>query len=269
MENTEVSLNTTEREPPDDIILRTGSRTIWRFMDFWKFELIVKTSTLYFRRIDRLEDEFEGDVPRKEVGKASRNAEFWNSELHKDFRRLTFVNCWHRSVFENALMWRAYTNFPQEPSLAIQCDLLHLVHSITGYVKIAPVSYVDYAEGEFHGFEENPFAWMHFMDGLTTPYFHKRIEFEGEQELRALVVTVPEFDGPIKPHPRDGIHIACQLPILLKQIVLSPKAPLAFYQKVSDLLGQNGLEGVVVKRSALDVKPNIEHVSINTPKNRS
>ena len=264
MESTEASLNTTERESLDDLIVQVGARTIWRFMDFWKFEQIVKTRMLYFRRIDRLEDEFEGDVPRPELDKASNNTEFWNSELHKDFRRLTFVNCWHRSVFENALMWRAYTNFPRQPSLAIRCDLLNLVHSITDPVKIAPVSYVDYSRDKFHGFEQNPFAWMHRMDGLTTPYFHKRIEFESEQELRALLVATPLEDGPIKPHPSDGFNIACLLPTLLKQIVLSPKAPFEFYQKVCSLLRQNGLGSVAVTRSALDVKPNIERASIKS-----
>ena len=42
---------------PDDAVL-------WRYMDFTKFVSLLEKSSLFFARADKLEDPFEGYLPR-------------------------------------------------------------------------------------------------------------------------------------------------------------------------------------------------------------
>src|ERR1700730_6754844 len=37
-----------------------GNQRIWRYIDLWKFEQMLQTSSLYFRRADKLSDTGEG-----------------------------------------------------------------------------------------------------------------------------------------------------------------------------------------------------------------
>jgi len=43
--------------PPDDLV------KIWRYMDFTKFVSLLEKRSLYFPRIDQLEDTFEYAIP--------------------------------------------------------------------------------------------------------------------------------------------------------------------------------------------------------------
>ena len=39
------------------------SRQIVKYMEYWKFENLIRESALYFRRIDHFNDTFEGKIP--------------------------------------------------------------------------------------------------------------------------------------------------------------------------------------------------------------
>jgi len=40
------------------------NQRVWRYMEYWKFEHLVKHEALYFRRSDRLEDDMEANTPK-------------------------------------------------------------------------------------------------------------------------------------------------------------------------------------------------------------
>jgi hypothetical protein len=56
-----------EEEPRDYPVLKKPKyehAKIWRFIDFTKFVSLIDKSALFFPRIDRLGDKFEGSIPK-------------------------------------------------------------------------------------------------------------------------------------------------------------------------------------------------------------
>src|SRR6266480_8030105 len=51
------------------------SQIVWRYMDLWKFEAMVRTSSLYFRRADKLSDRGEGRLSIEGVRGTSESEE--------------------------------------------------------------------------------------------------------------------------------------------------------------------------------------------------
>ncbi len=104
---------------------------IWRYIDFPKFISMLEEKSLWFTRVDRLGDSFEGSTPRAEVEywKNHRNAypnqkeiadrnECFLRDMAKLSRESTFVNCWHVNEHESVAMWQLYAK--EKTSIAIQ-----------------------------------------------------------------------------------------------------------------------------------------------------
>jgi hypothetical protein len=54
------------RIPPD-------SQTVWRYMDPWKFESMLRRSALYFRRCDKFPDPLEGRLSNRFIHGTSKS----------------------------------------------------------------------------------------------------------------------------------------------------------------------------------------------------
>ena len=93
---------------------------IWRYIDFTKFVSMLEEAGLFFARLDRLGDPFEGSSTRAEV---TSRGEWWRGlgnpqqvrrrqemvpQVLKLQRQWTYVNCWQMKD-ESAAMWKLYT----------------------------------------------------------------------------------------------------------------------------------------------------------------
>ncbi len=67
-------------------------RRIWRYMDFSQFVNMLETESLYFTRLDLLDDPHEGSFSWLEL--ADKEQEDLKKQLVK-LRKHTAVNCWH------------------------------------------------------------------------------------------------------------------------------------------------------------------------------
>ena len=93
---------------------------VWRYMEYWKFEKLVREKSLYFRRSDKLEDDMEGTY-----AEANRNftTKVWQdfcaaypvkhdpsaqAQGAMSFRHAVFINCWHMNKVESREMWRKF-----------------------------------------------------------------------------------------------------------------------------------------------------------------
>jgi len=95
---------------------------VWRYMDFTKFIALLNSSCLFFSRVDRFDDPFEGSWPTINVLERERvpqNLPFDQHEMYLQGTRrspdrsqavlkLTAVNCWHENEHESAAMWKIY-----------------------------------------------------------------------------------------------------------------------------------------------------------------
>jgi hypothetical protein len=98
--------------------------TLWRYLDFFKFDDLLRTSTLYFARPDTFTDPFEGRFSDGNQSQVSKSDEIFkrlyslnydNNEsagYHEIHRKVVFISCWHRNTKESWEMWKAYTQSP-------------------------------------------------------------------------------------------------------------------------------------------------------------
>jgi hypothetical protein len=160
------------------------SQILWRYMDTWKFESMLRSSSLYFRRADKLADEGEGRLSREAVFGTSESEIAFDETYkivrdykqhlaaHEITRSCMFVNCWNIAGREDQRMWREYTTGPD--SVVVTTSMKALQHAVTKQqIVMSRVKYIS---------ESAPrIEFSH-----TTPFFYKDKFFSFENELRLL-----------------------------------------------------------------------------------
>ena len=232
-----------------------ATATLWRYMSFAKFRSLLERRELFFALVGDMQDKYEGFI----IPPLSRNQEphLYQEErrvcdnLHK-IARTALVSCWTSSDHESALMWKAYAG---GEGVAIRTTFRDLQESTTSIAELpitfGQVKYVDYRQQEVPRF-----GWA--------PLFHKRVEYRGEEEVRALL------PGPsLKPGYRNleerieldpdvekqkGRYIPIGLEILIKEVVVPPHAKPWFTEVVKSAVQQSSVE-VDVRKSSIDEEP--------------
>ena len=168
--------------------------------------------------------------------------------IHETFRRYVAVNCWHSSEYESAAMWNRYAR--DHDGVAIKTDFRSLAASFTDptTVHIGRVEYVDY---------RSTFIPEH---SIYPAFLCKRISFEYEREVRALITEFPPSDGAgLGAHSPDvwdvGRYCQVELGQLIHEVVVSPLSPEWFIQLVQSVASKYGLRSPVRRSSLADVPP--------------
>lgn len=254
--------------PPADYFLaadnpdftQVAHAPIWRYIDIAKLVSLLDKQALYFARLDKLGDPFEGSITRqRQLRRLQING------LHRDSQTLvesiivnTIVNCWHANEGESFAMWRLYA--PNNQGVALRSTYGQLVASFPAFkgdtpsmpeglwarqlfVRIGMVKYID-----FDSYEEPD-------DQI---YFLKRLSFEHERELRAVVEDDLSFMGdPHAQHPRfpsGGDYVPVDLTTLVSEIYVPPGAPGWFKSVVQSIVHRYDYD-FPIKQSELDRPP--------------
>ena len=141
--------------------------------------------------------------------------------LHK-ITQSALISCWTESSNESRLMWETHAGAEGVAVRTTFRDLQESVRSVAEPpITFGQVTYVDYLQEEV-----SRFGWA--------PLFHKRIEYRGEEEVRAVLPGPPwdthldpnETDIPLDPDVEEqrGRYIPVDLDILMKGVVVSPHA---------------------------------------------
>lgn len=169
-------------------------QALLRYMDFWKFEDLFQTQTLYFSRADKIKDALEGmPSPEGVQGTSESDLAFQKTALRVEpsyedllaYRKIakgcTFVNCWHINTIDTPEMWDAYTE--TSDSVLIVTTAESLQASLKQPVMMSPVKYVssDTPRTEF---------------GERSLFFYKDSSYEFEQEFR-LLIDLMMFGGSV------------------------------------------------------------------------
>ncbi len=233
-------------------------------MDFVKFLSLLEKQALFFARADKLGDPFEGAWPtrnkeaqRKYIEDLPANP-YGNHLLHaahrdrKESPRFVLISCWHENHNESDAMWKLYSK--EDCSIAIKTNFDSFKSSFTAVeeIFIGRVSYLNYETDKF-----TPNSWI-------APFLSKRKSFEHEKEVRAIVDIPPTEDG--KPglgkrvvYPQNIIDVGryCEvdLSLLVKEVLVSPYAPVWLLELTKSVASTYNLEAPVV-RSTLYDNPN-------------
>lgn len=172
---------------------------LWRYLTLEKFESLVQKRALYFCRVDRFEDGFEGAITEPEadhIDEFIRQVEmpdllgnvpdvsYYKAQLsaRSRYRKFFYANCWHSNDSESAAMWKLYLGAAE--GVAIRTTFAAMREAIPvpkeGRLCGGLVSYVDYKADWFDAL------------GPLDAYFHKRLEYRHESEYRFLYQYFPE-----------------------------------------------------------------------------
>jgi hypothetical protein len=213
---------------------------LWRYMDFTKYVSLLDSRALFFSRADLLGDPFEGSYAQANLD--LRLKIYSDTQLTKALEQLTkfrqalprqmYINCWHKSEYESAAMWKLHL---RDNGIAIQTTFQALTASFTGDedVYAGVVNYVDFQTTPIP--EGNAF-W---------PFVHKRRSFDYEQEVRAVisrfVVDQIDPDRPVDP----GLLVPVDLAGLVHRVCIAPDAPTWFAELVTAVTSRFGVDAVV------------------------
>lgn len=227
--------------------------SIWRYLDLAKFVHLLQTRNLYFSRADKLGDKFEGSNTAAAAaffeqlcapGYESELAQLYpgmepDRARHaiKDLRRLrkemldqVFVSCWHLAERESAAMWSLYGGV--NASVAIRLPYSSLAEALPSGVFMGQVRYIDWAASAFD------------QGNSLEPFIHKRVSFEHEREVRAVLwceyFRASHADTPMT-FQVSGVQLPIDLPAKLTGIYVSPAAPAFFEDVVQGLCNSYGV----------------------------
>ena len=230
---------------PDD-----PTSPIWRYVEFWKLQDLVKTGQLYFRRADLLNDEHEG-LPPAEYERVLNLSRYDLSDIRErdndigslaQFRQSFYVNCWHLHSEETVSMWARYGK--DGVAIVSRYDLLKRVLDPLGDKVM--VGLIRYGTAHLTGWNVLRF--------VTT----KRESYRSEREVRAMIWLTNtgaginrHFDSVNRPHDRpiydppptlpEGIRRTIDVVSLITEVVASPLAPAGRLAEVSALLASAGI----------------------------
>jgi hypothetical protein len=221
--------------------------TLWRYLDVEKFDWLVANRRNFMPSAQFLGDPLEGTAPAGHHHRWADLAQHAESDEQREiikrneeklgqfaaaFRPHYYVSCWHVNERENLRMWRAYTKTPD--AVAISTSYRALRAALPRYVEMGMVRYIDYSK------ERLP--TLNMLEYIT----HKNVEFEFEQELRAVTLP-PATDGLGAAHFRDNLFemearsefrvFAPEFDVssLVHRVVLHPEATPKFHQKIQQM----------------------------------
>ena len=235
--------------------------TLWRYMSFAKFCSLLEGRALFFALVGNMEDQHEGFVcqpPSRDPSDRLRHPELIGHKVLHEIVRAALVSCWTRTAHESSLMWKSYAGSEGVAVRSTFQDLQEAIRSVNVELPVTfgKVEYVNYRQREAPRF------------GLA-PLYHKRVEYQGEEELRAVLPGPPwdvrlDPDSPNEPvvvMPLDsdvveqgGRYIPVDLDGLVNEVVVSPYAEPWFVDLVRSMVATS-FENVSVIRSTLGSSP--------------
>jgi hypothetical protein len=248
-------------------------KVIWRYMNLEKFESILRDNALFFCRVDRFADPFEGSIPKHEADyriqehrtisyyygnefdpiKAQQNIDLI-SNLHRKFKMQHVINCWHLNNSENDSMWRLYLD--SNEGIAIKTTVAKLKNSFVETeeeINISKVRYLDYEVENWYDEVQYPIKSYN----MFIPLVHKRIEFKQEEEVRLIhsIKTECELNEYWKAQPNPiGKKIAVNVANLVDSIYTPPTCDESQIEKVKKIVEKYNFNFKILK-SGLSIEP--------------
>lgn len=243
---------------------------IWRYMRIKYFVDLLQRRALYFRRLDRLEDQFEGafsddafEQAAKDLVPIARHFGIEHPEgvddldaallamlsSEESMRASTFINCWHRNDYESFAMWKLFARDSEtnHGGIAILSTKGRLWKSVTPDQQepVAVMGDVAYYDRRTESMP-SPCQWV-----------CKDQMFSWEKEVRISTFNSPTEYGVMgfnADHP-DGLHLPTDLHLLIEAVVLPPGSEQEEHARMRNLLDEFGLPHVPVLPSAADIEP--------------
>jgi len=249
--------------PMNGLVLPDEDATIWRYMDYWKFKLMLKKSALFFVRSDQFnkKDTWDSVLPPKWREKMQNilcyrsNGTGYTEAAWYEEREIPSnpIQCWNCDEFEKERMWNECTT--DSKALVVRSTVGHFKECFLSTPHQVRIGFVNYG---YHDKVNDPkFAITYWGDNEPKtklnpwyiPRYLKRKKFDYEKEIRATT----HVDHNIQP-----IDLGYNLVIgfeginkLIESVHMHPKASNAHRKQVKILLDKYGFHDILLKSSSL------------------
>ena len=231
-----------------------------KYLNLTKFISLLQRNSLFFCRLDKLEDKFEGITAkpnltariswrhylRDEIKYFEKNISdeeiIKNVEslydLEKKIKNLNCVNCWNKGEEESVALWKIYSDFSQ--GIMIKSSVSQLEEALKQTeekILLSEIHYLDYEREEM-------------LDGNTMwPIIHKHLAYSYESEVR-LVFEVDQVNWIhdwSKEEVPEGVFIKLDIDKLIDEIIIGPHSPEWFLKLVREISYKYGLNKPIKK----------------------
>ena len=250
-----------------DLSEKDLNSTVWRYMPFSKFISMLTYQALWFSKLNRLEDKYEGMMPLLTKNMMNREYQKFKPIIHPNFhdqldemakkneedgRELTVVNCWFFGETESEKMWQKYAGTSE--GVAIKSTPKRLSENIlmlgdNNMNHMGKVHYFDHAAHQLTSYKANQAIERAFIKD-------KKLEYE--QELRLATLSLKRrycvrMDG--KPYSEDelegknmnnfenpGLYIGIKIDTLFTEVIVAKNAQEWFFclvKRIIELYGIN------------------------------
>jgi hypothetical protein len=193
------------RTPPNSTVL-------WRYMDFARFVAMIESRSLWFTRLDQLEDPLEGTHTDAELTWIrQKNKKKHANQLIRVFRQArkeVFVNCWRSGSAESLAMWDLYGKGTGIVAVKSTVGLLKKAVSSSGRaVFISKTRYFDWSDAPG-------------IDNVLVACSRKDLSYQHESEVRAMVMG--DFRNSLA-HRQLGMLLPVDVETLIGEIMVGPR----------------------------------------------
>ncbi len=214
--------------PPPD-----RKATLWKYLETYKFENLLKTKTLYLRQVAKLAEAEPNEGRMNQLQEQALIKRFGHNQndldnfrsFHTRIRQRSWVTCFSLGDFDEAHMWERFCKQPPNEGVAIKTTYKKLMSSLEDHPlssELPPFcAMVRYDES----------ANMEWKQGYLL--FQKTRAFSDEREVRACVLS------PEEEQPAECLRAPVHLPRLIQKIYVHPKASESYMQKVCELAAEN------------------------------
>src|SRR5690606_7351081 len=153
-------------------------------------------------------------------------------------KSLFCISCWNKYNSESYALWKIYSGMDKGIMITSNIELLKKAfENTTEKVQLNEVLYIDYEKGFIP------------PNNINNPVLCKNIAYSYEEEIRliyCLLGTGKVGNGLIYDWGAEknefGKYLKIDLNILIDEIILSPYAPIWFYDMIQDLLQKYDLD---------------------------
>lgn len=242
------------------VIYPSSNYKVGKYLDLTKFISLLSTNSIFFCRLDKLEDHFEGTTSRpnferrKELYRTMhfRSPKFKKLteeeikekikeryEMDEKFRALNCVCCWNKFKSESAALWKIYSDFHK--GILIKSNVEKLITAFENTkedLSLSEIKYIDYNKD-------------YMPDGnMNYQVIHKHKAYTFEEELR-LIHSVKFGNGLNydwnKEKIKFGKYITVNLNELIDEIILSPYAEDWYIELIKDVCVKFGINKEIKK----------------------
>jgi len=177
-------------------------------MDFARFMQMIESRTLWFSRLDKLEDPLEGAHTDAELAGIRKHVEQKRAKqlisLFRSARKDAYVSCWRAGKTESLAMWDLYGKGSGIVAVKSTAGLLkEAVKSYEEAVFISEVRYFDWNEAPG-------------LDNVLVACSRKDLSYQHEEEVRAVLIDSA-------PRQKVGMAVSVDIDNLITEIIVGPR----------------------------------------------